>query len=99
MTDRLQDEINAILRRIDDEQGDEWADQKPEEDKASGVDDIEPEAIETIHVFIVRESDLAGPPDDLVVDADDPYHLAKFEDEPLDARILSQPELSEHEPS
>lgn len=99
MTDCLQDEINDILRRMNDEQGDEWTDQTPEEDRVSGVGDTEPEAIETIHVFIVRESDLAGPPDDLIVDADDSYNLAAFEDEPLDTRILSQPELSEHEPS
>jgi hypothetical protein len=74
MADRLQDDIDNILRRIDQEPGDHWSNETGEEDTESGTGEAaEPEVadiIETIHVYIVRESDLEHPPDDLVVDSE-----------------------------
>ena len=68
MTDRLQNEMNAILQRIDQEQGDDSSNRK-----AAGED------AETIHVYIVRESELLEPPDGMVVDSE----LAAIDDEDL----------------
>ena len=64
MVDRLHNEIDDLLRRIhQEERGDDWQDERAR----AGT---EPEVTETIHVYIVRESDLEGPPDDLVVDSE-----------------------------
>lgn len=74
MADRLQGEIDALLRQIDQAPGGDWSNETQERDAAPFVGEhAEPESaesIETIHVYIVRESDLERPTDDLVVDSE-----------------------------
>lgn len=73
MADRMQGDIDDILRRIDKEPDDQRSNEAVVEDTVSCVgEDAEPEAAEiteTIHVYIVRESDPQGLLDDLVVDS------------------------------
>ncbi len=91
MTDSLQDDIDNILRRIDQEPGDHWSNETGEEDTESGTGETaEPEgadSIETIHVYIVRESDLRRPPEDLIVDSE----LAANDDLPPDKKAGNIP--------
>ncbi len=68
MADGLQDDIDHILRRIDQEAGERRSNETAEEDTGSGTGAAD--ITETIHVYIVRESDLERPPDDLVVDSE-----------------------------
>jgi hypothetical protein len=74
MADKVQGEIDEILRRIDQEPGDRWSNRTAEENTATGAGEaVEPEAAditETIHVYIVRESELGRPPDNLVVESE-----------------------------
>lgn len=74
MADKVQGEIDEILRRIDQEPGDRWSNRTAEENTASGAGEaVEPEAAditETIHVYIVRTSELERPQDNLVVESE-----------------------------
>ncbi len=104
MADRLQDDINAILQWMDHQHDDQPADALPEEDAESQESEAEPAITETIHVYFVRESELAEPADEQVVEStlatgeDDPLHLVAFEDEPSGARTPNIPEVVEHVP-
>ena len=104
MADRLQEDINAILQWMDHQHDDQPAEAPLVEDAESRVSEAESAITETIHVYFVRESDLAEPADEQVVEstlatgADDPLHLAAVEDEPLGARALHIPEVVEHTP-
>jgi hypothetical protein len=104
MADRLKDDINAILQWMDHQNDDQLADALPGEDAQSRESEAEPAITETIHIYVVRESELADPADEQVVEStlatgdDDPVHLAAVEDEPPGARTLNIPEMVEHEP-
>lgn len=104
MADRVQDDINAILQWMDHQHDDQPAEALPEEDGESRESETEPAITETIHVYLVRESELAEPADEQVVEStlatgnEDPLHLAVFEDEPPDALTLNIPEMVEHAP-
>jgi hypothetical protein len=73
MADRRHGECDDLLRQIDQAAGGRgWSNQTREAAPFVG-EDVEPEAterMETIHVYIVRESDLEHPPDDLVVESE-----------------------------
>ena len=104
MADRVQEDINAILQWMDHQHDDQSAEALPGEGAESRESEAEPAITETIHVYFVRESELAEPADEQVVEStlatgeDDPLHPAAFEDEPLGARILNIPEVVEQVP-
>lgn len=88
MAHRLQDDINALLQWLDDQHGDQPAETLLREDGAFQESEVEPAITETIHVYMVRESELAEPADEQVVEGtlapgdDEPLHRAAFADEP-----------------
>src|SRR6266566_7712270 len=102
MADQLQDDINAILQWMDHQHDDQSAEVLPEEDGKLRESEAEPTISETIHVYFVRESELAEPADEQVVEStlatgdSDPIHRAALEDEPAGARTLHIPEVVEH---
>ncbi len=104
MADRLQDDSNAILQWMDHQRDAQPAEGLAEEDGKFWESEAEPAITETIHVYVVRESELAEPADEQVVEStlatgeDDPPHLAAFADEPPGARLLDMPEMVEHTP-
>lgn len=104
MADRLQDDINAIMQWMDHQHDDQPADTLPGEEEKSQESEADPAITETIHIYFVRESELAEPADEQVVEStlatgeDDPLRLAAFEDEPPGASTLNIPEMVEHTP-
>jgi hypothetical protein len=102
MADQLQDDSNAILQGINHQHDDRPADTLPREEEKSRENEAEPTITETIHVYVVRESELAEPADEQVIEStlatgtDDPLHLARVEDEPPGSRTLHNPEAIEH---
>ena len=104
MADRLQDDINAIMQWMDHQHDDQPADTLSGEEEKSQESEADPAITETIHIYFVRESELAEPADEQVVEStlatgeDDPLSLAAFEDEPLAASTLNIPEMVEHSP-
>src|SRR5216684_1514043 len=104
MADQLQDDINAILQWMDHQHDDQPADALPGEDAESRESEAEPAITETIHVYVVRESELAEPADEQVVEStlatgdDDPQHCAAFADAPPGARTLDSAEMVEPAP-
>ncbi len=104
MTYRLPDDSKAILQRMDHRHDHQPAGALPEEAGESRESEAEPAITETIHVYVVRESELADPADEQVVEStlttgdDDPLHRAAFGDEPPADRPLDRPEMVEHAP-
>jgi hypothetical protein len=104
MADQLQDDINAILQWMDRQHDDQPAEALPGEGAESRESEAEPAITETIHVYFVRESELAEPADEQVVEStlaickDDSVHLVAFEDEPPGARTPNIPGMVEHAP-
>jgi hypothetical protein len=104
MADRLQDDSNAILQWMDHQRDAQPAEGLAEEDGKLWESEAEPAITETIHVYVVRESELAEPADEQVVEStlatgdDDPPHLAACADEPAGDRLLDMPEMVEHTP-
>src|SRR6266567_1672792 len=104
MAHRLQDDIDAILQWLDHPHDAQPAETLPEEDGESWESEVEPAITETIHVYVVRESELAEPADEQVVEStlatgdDDLLHLAAFADAPPDACALDIAEMVEHAP-
>src|SRR6266567_1705767 len=104
MAHRLQDDIDAILQWLDHPHDAQPAETLPEEDGESWESEVEPAITETIHVYVMRESELAEPADEQVVEStlatgdDDPQRLAAFADGPPGARTLDSAEMVEHAP-
>jgi len=104
MADRLQDDINAIMQWMDHQHDDQPADTLSGEEEKSQESEADPPITETIHIYFVRESELAEPADEQVVEStlatgeDDPLRLAPFEDEPPGASTLNIPEMVEQTP-
>ncbi len=104
MAHRLQDDIDAILQWLDHPHDAQSAETLPEEDGESWESEVEPAITETIHVYVVRESELAEPADEQVVEStlatgdDDPQHCAAFADAPPGARTLDSAEMVEPAP-
>ncbi len=99
MAHRLQDDIDAILQWLDHPHDAQSAETLPEEDGESWESEVEPAITETIHVYVVRESELAEPAGGQVVEStlatgdDNPLHRVAFADEPPGAHTLQSPEM------
>jgi len=103
MAHQLQDDINAILQWLDRSHDAQPAGALPGEDGESREGEAELAFTETIHVYVVREPELAEPADEQVVEStlatgDDPIRLAAFADGPPGARTLHSPEMDEPAP-
>src|SRR5712692_8813638 len=61
MAHRLQDDIDAILQWLDHPHDAQSAETLPEEDGESWESEVEPAITETIHVYVVRESEMVEP--------------------------------------
>jgi hypothetical protein len=94
MVDRRQEDINAILQCMHHQHSEQPAYALPVEERESRENEAEPAAIETIHVYFVRESELEDAADEHVVEST----VAALEDEPTGARTLPLPEVEEHAP-
>ncbi len=94
MVDRRQEDISAILQCMHHQRGDQPAHALPVEEEESQENEAEPAAIETIHVYFVRESERADTADEQVVES----MVAALEDEFTGARTLHVPEVEEHAP-
>jgi hypothetical protein len=93
MVDRRQEDINAILQCMH-HQHSEQPNALPVEEGESRENEAEQAPIETIHVYFVRESELADTADEHVVEST----VAALEDEPTGARTLHAPKMEEHAP-
>jgi len=99
MAHRLHDDINALLQWLDHQHNDQSAETLLQEDGAFQESEIDSAIPETIHVYVVRESELAEPADEQVVEStlapgdDNALHRAAFADEPPGAHTLQSPEM------
>jgi hypothetical protein len=99
MAHRLQDDINAILQWMGDQHDDQLAETMAAEDGECQKSETEGAMTETIHVYVVREAELAEPADEQVVEStlatsdDDPRHRAAFVDLPSGAHTMQSPEM------
>jgi|GEM_PF-532830 len=100
MVHRRQDDINALLQWLDYQHDDQPAETLLREYGKFQESEVEPAITETIHVYVVRESELAEPADGQVVEStlatgdDNPLHHAAFADEPPGAHTLHSPEMA-----
>jgi hypothetical protein len=94
MVDRRQEDISAILQCMHHQHSDQPAHALPVEERESRENEAEQAAIETIHVYFVRESERADTADEQVVEST----VAALEDEFTGARTLPLPEVEEHAP-
>src|SRR2546421_5519948 len=99
MAHRLQDNINAILQWMDDQHDDQPAEALAAEDGGCRESEAEGAITGTIHVYVVREAELAEPADEQVVEStlatsdDDLLHRAAFVDVPSSVHTLQSPEM------
>jgi hypothetical protein len=104
MAQRLQDEIYAILQWLDDQHDDQPVEALAAEDGGCRESEAEGAIPETIHVYMVREAELAEPADEQVVESTlatnnaDPLHRAAFVDVPSGAHTLQSPETDSPAP-
>src|SRR6266567_2455846 len=100
MAHRLQDDINAILQWMDDQHDDQPAEALAAEDGGCRESEAEGAITETIHVYVVREAELAELADEQVVEStlatsdDDPLHRAVFAEELQQAHTPALPEMA-----
>jgi hypothetical protein len=91
MVDRRQEDINAILQCMHHQHSEQPAHALPVEEGESRENETEPAAIETIHVYFVRESEREDTADKQVVEST----VAALEDASTGARTLHVPEVEE----
>ncbi len=95
MAYRLQDDIDAILQWMDNQNS-----HQPAEDWGCRESEAGSAITETIHVYVVREAELAEPADEQVVEStlsprdNDPLHHAVFAEELQQAHTPAIPEMA-----